>query len=315
MLEFLGLSSFVYADLFTILVLIVMEGLLSCDNAVVLALLVKGLPEEQRAKALKYGIVGAYIFRIIALCLASFILSVWWLKCVGGAYLLYVAGSFFFNKEDKDDDGIADVNLPKKKFGLSVFWSTVLAVELTDIAFSVDSIAASVALSSKLWVLIVGGMLGILAMRFAASGFLYLLQRFPSLEVCAFVAVAFIGAKLVVETPSHIIFSQPQAVVERSYKDHSEYIKMAEESRTYLVDIPYIIKISTNVPEQADQKVFEKSASLTKLDPTQEKLKADAAWNTELTALVKFDHIFSSILVMFIFAVGFIIPNKHKNHI
>lgn len=331
MLEFLGLTSFAYADLFTILVLIVMEGLLSCDNAVVLALLVKDLPQEQKSKALKYGIIGAYVFRIAALCLATYILKYWWLKVAGGAYLLWITTKFFLESKDENDDGVADVNV-KRWFGLSLFWSTVISVELTDIAFSADSIAAAIALSNKLWVLIAGGLLGILAMRFAAQGFIYLLGRFPALETCAFVAVGIIGLKLTAEIPSNVIFQNDPPAIVKSYKSAEEYVKNAEQARHVVFHIPHIFSVATDVPEQANKEIFKQAkvnelvASSSKLSleeiqkqsdvyAEEEMSKANALWNLELKPLAKFEGMVSSILIMLVFAFGFLIPNKHKNHV
>lgn len=165
----LDLQTFVPADLLVVAVLIVLEGLLSCDNAVVLALIVKDLPPAAQKKALRYGIVGAYIFRIIALALATVIMRVWWIKTLGGLYLFRLCYVFFKNRGESH--GEPKARPAKRFFGLSAFWSTVVSVEMTDIIFSVDSIAAAVAMSSKLWILIAGGLLGILAMRFAAQGF------------------------------------------------------------------------------------------------------------------------------------------------
>ncbi|MFO0660745.1 MAG: TerC family protein [Polyangiaceae bacterium] len=213
-LEYLQLTPFQPKDLLVVISLVILEGLLSCDNAVALALLVRDLPPHQQSKALRYGIIGAYVFRIIAILAATWIIRQWYLKALGGLYLLWVAGQHFFGKKEENNED-PDAPPATKQFGkLSVFWSMVILVELTDIAFSVDSIAASVALSNKIWVLIAGGMLGILAMRFAAQAFILLLQKFPSLEGAAFAAVAFIGLKLLLEMPLDVVgreaqFAQP----------------------------------------------------------------------------------------------------------
>ena len=55
------------SDLVTVGLLIALEGLLSADNAMVLAVLVLGLPKKDQRKALRYGIVGAFGFRVVAL--------------------------------------------------------------------------------------------------------------------------------------------------------------------------------------------------------------------------------------------------------
>src|SRR5688572_826629 len=84
------------ADLLTIALLVLLEGLLSADNALVLAILVLGLPRRQQRKALRYGILGAFAFRILATLLAVHLLTVAWVKLVGALYLLYLAWHHFF---------------------------------------------------------------------------------------------------------------------------------------------------------------------------------------------------------------------------
>ncbi len=184
----------------TILTLVFLEGLLSADNALVLAVMVRHLPREQQRRALRYGIWGAFGFRFIAVLLSAVLLKFWLFKVVGGAYLLYLAGAHFFSHEE-------DVNARKTtRFG-SGFWGTVISVELADIAFSIDSIVAAVAMADslparfgnnwKLSIVIVGGMLGILTMRFVAGYFIILLERFQGLAVGAYALVAWIGLKLI----------------------------------------------------------------------------------------------------------------------
>lgn len=186
-------------DLGVVLFLVGMEGLLSCDNALVLAMVVRGLPENQRKKALTYGIAGAFGFRFLSLFFLNLLMKSMWIKLVGGAYLLYIAiKNLAFGESDEE------VN----KHPVS-FISAIITVELMDIAFSVDSILASVAVSSNFYVVLSGGILGIIMMRFAASLFIKLLDRFPRLEVTAYRLVFLIGAKLVLETLhlKHVEFS------------------------------------------------------------------------------------------------------------
>jgi len=183
-------------DGFIILTLIVLEGLLSADNALVLAVMVRHLPLEERNRALKYGIFGAFFFRAIGVLLAGFLIRIWYLKMIGALYLIYLSVDHFWKKHREAN---ADPNAePKKKM---TFWQTVVAVELTDIAFSLDSIVAAVAMApDKPWLVYVGGVLGIITMRFVAGYFLKLLDAFHALETSAYLLVAWIGLKLGLET-------------------------------------------------------------------------------------------------------------------
>ena len=172
-----------------ILLLVFMEGVLSLDNAMVLAVLAKTLPQSQQRRALTYGIVGAFAFRFISLLLLNYLMQATWLKLLGGGYLLWMAYQHFTTQEETKS-----VNAVPRSF-----WGTVAVIELTDIAFSVDSILAAVAVSPNFYVVLTGGILGIVMMRFAANGFMKLLDRFPRLNHTAYLLVAVIGAKLVAE--------------------------------------------------------------------------------------------------------------------
>ena len=176
-------------DGLTVLTLAVLEGILSVDNSLVLAILVRSLPKEQQKRALAYGIIGAFVFRILALIFAAYLMRFMVFKLVGGGYLIYLAMKhmFFFYKED--------AHKMSSRTGAS-FWKTVAAVELTDIAFSIDSITAAVAMSDKLVIVWLGGVLGIIFLRFLAGFLVRLLERLPKLEDLAYQLIFFIGTKL-----------------------------------------------------------------------------------------------------------------------
>lgn len=205
------------AGLLVVLMLIIIEGVLSVDNAAVLATMVMKLPSEQRAKALKYGIIGAYVFRGICLALAAWLITIWWLEPLGGLYLLWLSWSHFSKKQSVVEEGehavAAEGNiLYRYTLGLlGPFWATVVAVEIMDLAFSIDNVVAAVAyvknfpMPSKLVLVCTGVFLGILAMRFAANGFVKLMQRYPFLETCAFVVLGVLGIKLVLSVPRHFL--------------------------------------------------------------------------------------------------------------
>lgn len=197
-----------------VLVLIGLEGLLSADNAIVLAIMVKHLPKEQQKKALFYGLLGAIIFRFAALFLIAVLVEVWWIQAIGAAYLLFIAIKSFI--PSKESEEVEKENETKKGSG---FWLTVLKVEIADIAFAVDSMLAAVALGLTLphlgsmelgglnigqfAVVFIGGLAGVVMMRFAAQGFVKLLEKYPQLESTAMVLVGWVGVKLAVMTLSH----------------------------------------------------------------------------------------------------------------
>lgn len=178
--------------------LVILEGLLSVDNALVLAAMVKHLPEKQAQLALKAGLLGAYIGRGAMLFSASYILHNPWLKLLGGSYLIWLMVSNLSGAEGEGEDGEAE----EENQGRSAkggFWATVLAVELADLAFSVDNVAAAVAMSDQLWAVLTGVAIGILAMRFVAGIFVGLISKFPILEQIAYLLVGWIGILLVAE--------------------------------------------------------------------------------------------------------------------
>jgi YkoY family integral membrane protein len=199
------------SDLLTIGLLIALEGLLSADNAMVLAVLVLGLPKHQQKKALQYGMIGAFVFRTIAILLATLLIQVAWVKLVGAGYLLYLVYAHFFSRHHGGDRRTAP---PAQAWlGLTAFWGTVVKVELTDIVFAIDSILVAVAMSSKTWVILTGGILGIVMMRLVIGQLLVLVDRYPTLVDGAFVIIGWVGIKLLIEylhTEGHIGFVVPK---------------------------------------------------------------------------------------------------------
>lgn len=185
------------SDFVTIALLVALEGLLSADNAMVLAVLVLGLPRHQQQKALRYGILGAFAFRITATLFAAYMIQVVWVQLLGALYLLYLSYQHFFGHGDADDRRSAKPARPW--LGLSAFWATVVKVELTDIVFAIDSILVAVAMSNKLWVIVTGGVLGIIAMRLVIGQLLALVTKYPALVDGAFVIIAWVGIKLLLE--------------------------------------------------------------------------------------------------------------------
>ncbi|WP_345949558.1 DUF475 domain-containing protein [Mucilaginibacter sp. PAMB04274] len=202
------------AGLLIILNLIVIESLLSVDNAAVLATMVLDLPKEQRNKALRYGIIGAYVFRGICLFLAAWLVKIWWLKPLGGLYLLYLAFDYFKGKAGgKEEEESVNKNeswIYKSTVGLiGNFWATVALVEVMDLAFSIDNVFAAVAFTDHVFLIYTGVFIGILAMRFVAQAFVKLMEKFTFLETIAFIVIGVLGIKLSSSLYTHFYPGSP----------------------------------------------------------------------------------------------------------
>ncbi len=192
--------------------LVIIESLLSVDNAAVLATMVGDLPPEQRKKALRYGIFGAYVFRGVCLVFASFLINFWYLKPLGGLYLLYLVWDHFRAGPAEGEENIEKEKswLYKNTLGLfGKFWATVALIELMDLAFSIDNVFAVVAFTNNLILIIAGVFIGILAMRLVAQAFVLLMGKYPFLETAAFVVIGILGLKLLLSLFEHFQPASP----------------------------------------------------------------------------------------------------------
>ena len=181
------------SDLLIVGTLIVLEGLLSADNALVLALLVRHLPQTQQRKALLYGLVGAFLLRGMGIFFARTLINLWWVCALGSAYLIGLAIRHFLKR---DRHSATDAPQPKGEMG---FWQTVAMVELTDLFFAIDSILVAVALvsdPSRIWIVYAGGFIGIVLLRLAATFFIRLIEKYPTLDSLAYMLVGWAGVKL-----------------------------------------------------------------------------------------------------------------------
>lgn len=238
-------QTFGAGDVVTILMLVLLEGMLSIDNALVLGLLAKRVPKPLQKRALTYGLVGAFVFRVIAIASVSYLLKWSIVKLFGGGYLVYIAVKhlFFESKEETEQtvsvdadgepqlrDAVTGAPLTAEQENIEIqeripvpameesvragksFWMAVAVIELTDIAFAVDSILAAMAFipakpagltadshNPKLWVVVAGGFIGLMLMRVAAVMFIKLLEKFPRFETSAYLLVIVIGLKLLVD--------------------------------------------------------------------------------------------------------------------
>ena len=192
-------QTFSIVDLPLIFSLTFLEGILSVDNALILALIIKKLPLHLRGRALFIGLSSSIVLRGLGIVSAAYLIQLNWLKLWGGLYLLYVSLSHFFGS--------------KKTASLSSdiysFWAVVALIEGIDFIFAIDSILAGVALvqtafpqslfSSKLWIVYFGGLSGLILIRFGVALFARILDRFPRLETGAHLIVGWIGVNLILK--------------------------------------------------------------------------------------------------------------------
>jgi YkoY family integral membrane protein len=201
-----------------LLILIGLEGLLSADNALVLAVISKHLPDEQKKRAINYGIILAIVFRFGALFAISFIANIWQIQAIGAAYLLYLGLKHIIQARfgKKNEDIHKDL---KQEAAGKGFWPTVGKIALADLAFAIDSILAAVALAlglpdsplgdfggmdgGQFTVVVLGGIAGLVLIKYAATWFVKLLSQRPALETTAYAIVAWVGVKLAVITLAH----------------------------------------------------------------------------------------------------------------
>lgn len=203
------------ADVFIILQLIFLEGILSLDNVAVLGAMVVHLPDDrpvpwpawlrapgrlldrllgpQQIAALRVGLLGAYLGRGLMLALAAWVVANPWLKLLGAFYLLKLAAAELGRQSRPSDEHGRATSRDSR------FWHIVLAVELADLTFSLDNVVAAVTLSHQLSVVMLGVALGIVTMRFAAGIFTHLVQREPSLEPAAYILVLNISLEMLLE--------------------------------------------------------------------------------------------------------------------
>ncbi|MGI8603023.1 MAG: TerC family protein [Verrucomicrobiales bacterium] len=182
-----------------ILSLVVIEGLLSVDNALGIAALAKRLPPPERRVALRIGFIGAYGFRVIALLLASWIIQHESIKLLGALYLVYLMCSELSRQEPlANPDGTPEE--PAR------FWPSVWKIGLMDLSLSVDNVITAVAFSKELWLVCTGVLIGIITLRLLAGVALGFLAKYPILEKTAFLLVGYVGLLLIAELVWHVDF-------------------------------------------------------------------------------------------------------------
>lgn len=188
-------------DWLVILSLVMIECLLSVDNAIVLATQTRALPTlKEQEKSLFYGLWGAYVFRFLIIGVGTYLIHLWEIKVLGSLYLMYLVYRFFRTKLFGRKPA-KQIKTRKKKRWLPLFWSVVVQIEMMDIIFSVDSVLASLAISSNPVIVLIGGLIGILCMRGIAEVIMNLMRKVPELEPMAYILIAVIAIKLFLTIP------------------------------------------------------------------------------------------------------------------
>ncbi len=187
-----------WSEILTLLpILIILELLLSADNAIALASLTKSLDSPLlRSKALNIGITISLLFRIFLILLSNILLKFIIIRIFAGLYLIYLFISNVFYSSESDTQN-SDNDKSNNNFK---FLKIVALLSLTDFAFSIDSITTAVAISDQYILIIFGAIIGVLALRFTSGIFLSLLEKFLRLETAGYIAILIVGTKLLLNT-------------------------------------------------------------------------------------------------------------------
>lgn len=172
-------------------VLIALEAVLSADNAIALAAIAQGLASDKEQKqALNVGLVAAFGLRVLLILTASWVLRFWQFEVAGALYLLWLVYQHFTSSTGEDDHHHG----PR----FESLWQAIPTIALTDLAFSLDSVTTAIALSRDVWIVLLGGTIGVITLRFMAQLFIRWLSEYEYLEDAGFITVAFVGIRLLI---------------------------------------------------------------------------------------------------------------------
>ncbi|MCC0179609.1 DUF475 domain-containing protein [Waterburya agarophytonicola K14] len=179
---------------FILLILVILEAVLSADNAIALASIAKSVEDpKSQQQALNIGLIGAYILRIILILGATYVIEYWQFELLGALYLLWLVFNYFFAREEESEDP------EKRSLGFKSLWQVIPTIAITDLAFSLDSVTSAIAITEDTWLIIAGGTIGIIILRFLAGLFIRWLQEYTYLEDAGFITVGFVGLRLLLK--------------------------------------------------------------------------------------------------------------------
>jgi YkoY family integral membrane protein len=177
-----------------LLILIVLEAVLSADNAVALAAIAQGLEDSNRQRdALNAGLIIAYVLRVILILTATWVIKYWQFELLGAVYLLWLVFNYFTSKVDETENGKEP---HQRRLHFSSLWQAIPMIAVTDLAFSLDSVTTSIAVADDTWLVLVGGTIGVITLRFLAGYFIVWLDKYKNLEDAGFITVGLVGLRL-----------------------------------------------------------------------------------------------------------------------
>jgi YkoY family integral membrane protein len=182
---------------FMLLILIALEAVLSADNAIALAAIAQGLHDRKlENSALNIGLLLAYVLRIVLILTATWVIQFWQFELFGALYLLWLVLSYFHAQ--------GEVQPKDRQFQFSSLWQVIPMIAFTDLAFSLDSVTTAIAVSNQIWLIIAGGTIGVITLRFLAGLFIRWIEEYTYLEDAGFITVGFVGLRLLLKV------AQPQ---------------------------------------------------------------------------------------------------------
>lgn len=171
-------------------ILVALEAVLSADNAIALAAIARGLPDQRiQRQALNFGLAAAFVLRVALILTATWVIRYWQVELVGAAYLLWLAFQYFTSAEEEETG-----NPHHHRF--HSLWQAIPIIAVTDLAFSLDSVTTAIAISDQTWLVLTGATIGIITLRFLAGLFIRWLEEYVHLEDAGYLAVAIVGARL-----------------------------------------------------------------------------------------------------------------------
>ena len=172
--------------------IILLDLVLSGDNAILIALACKNLPEHNRGKAILIGGLGAVLIRIICTLFATGLLSLPYLEAIGGALLLYIAVKLLTDHkgESKETDAPAS------------FGAAIRTILIADFIMSIDNVLSLAGVANTVpegkWSLIICGLvISIPIVLFGAQFFLMLMKKIPALIYAGAALLGYTAAELI----------------------------------------------------------------------------------------------------------------------